>query len=126
MALRQGISRSRTALFTQFGKAFSFSLQSSSLQPSLCGLTFFALVFVALIALGFSAKASAQESTAPQTPQPQTGASSGSQAPSTSPKVPGVALYNLLQRKSIVFPDIAASTEPQCRGKRWISAAVDC
>jgi hypothetical protein len=121
MALRQGISRSRTALFTQFGKAFSFSLQSSSLQPSLCGLTFFALVFVVLIALGFSAKASAQESTAPQTPQPQTqtGASSGSQAPSTSPKVPGVALYNLLQRKSIVFPDIAASTEPLSTGQKF-------
>src|SRR5579862_3687361 len=29
--------------------------------------------------------------------------------PTVSEKIPGVALYNMLQKKSIVFPDIAAS-----------------
>jgi hypothetical protein len=112
MALRQRISRSGTAFFPQFSKTFF-------LQWSLCGLIFFALMFLAWIAIGCSAKASAQETPTPQTPEPQTGVSSSSQAPSTSPKVPGVALYNLLQRKSIVFPDIAASTEPLSTGQKF-------
>ncbi len=112
MALRQGISRRGTAHFTQFGNAFF-------LQPSLRGLIIFGLMFLAWTAIGFSANASAQET--PPTPQTQTqtGASPGSQAPSTSSKVPGVALYNLLERKSIVFPDIAASTEPLSTGQKF-------
>lgn len=63
---------------------------------------------------------------AQQTPttQAQTGASSPRQTPpdqASSPpsKVPGVALYNLLEKKSIVFPDIAASTEPLSTGRKF-------
>ena len=36
-----------------------------------------------------------------------------------SNKIPGVALYNLLQKKSIVFPDIAASQERLSTGQKF-------
>jgi hypothetical protein len=41
------------------------------------------------------------------------------QAQKGSSKVPGVALYNLLQEKSIVFPDIAANTQPLSSGQKF-------
>ena len=85
------------------------SLRSSFWRTALCG----ALVF------GSTMLAVAQDSPTPQT---QPGATSSGQppAPQVPPqqpppnapsKVPGVALYNLLQEKSIVFPDIALNTE---------------
>lgn len=42
--------------------------------------------------------------------------------PAASPlsnKIPGVAIYNLLQKKSIVFPDIAASQEKMSAGQKF-------
>ena len=72
-------------------------------------------ILLSVFAFGSATVALAQETTKPQT---QTGASAGptSSAPS---KVPGVALYNLLQEKSIVFPDIAASTQPLLAGQKF-------
>ena len=52
-------------------------------------------------------------------PQTQTDAPSTTQPSSTLSKVSGVSFYNLLQEKSIVFPDIAASTEPLSPGQKF-------
>jgi hypothetical protein len=41
------------------------------------------------------------------------------QPPATPSKIPGVELYNLLQKKSIVFPDIAASQERLSTGQKF-------
>src|SRR5208282_2956105 len=82
-----------------------------SLQPPLC-----ALIVFGIIALGSTTGASAQETPKPQT---QTGSSSADQVPSAPSKIPPVALYNLLEKKSIVFPDIASSTEPLSPGQKF-------
>ena len=74
-----------------------------------------ALIFSGVIAFCSTTAAVAQETK----PQSQTGTSSTGQAASTSSKVPGVGLYNLLQKKSIVFPDIALSTEPLSTGQKF-------
>jgi hypothetical protein len=83
------------------------------LQSPLCAL----LVF-GVIAFGSATAAFAQETPTP-TPTPQTGTAPASQAPSAPSKVPGVALYNLLQEKSIVFPDIALNTERLSTGGKF-------
>lgn len=62
----------------------------------------------ALLCFGVMAIGSTTVSLAQETPKPQEGNSSAQSAPA---KIQPVALYNLLQKKSIVFPDIAASTE---------------
>src|SRR5271157_536137 len=87
------------------------SNRAGSLQPTLC-----ALIVFGVIAFGSTTEAFAQETAKPQK---QTGDSSADQAPNAPSKVPGVALYNLLERKSIVFPDIAASTEPLSVGRKF-------
>jgi hypothetical protein len=69
-----------------------------SLQPRLC----------ALLCFGTMAMGSLTVSRAQETPKPEAGNSSAQSAPT---EIQPVALYNLLQKKSIVFPDIAASTE---------------
>ena len=104
MPIRQGISISRT-------KPLAQSKQASSLRPSLRSLSLFGV-----IAFGWMTGASAQE-----TPKPpaQTGTSSSGQAPSAPSKMPGEALYNLLQEKSIVFPDIALNTERLSSGEKF-------
>jgi hypothetical protein len=71
-----------------------------------------------VIALGSITGVFAQETAKPQT-QTQTGTASAGQAPSAPSKIPGVALYNLLEEKSIVFPDIAASTERLSTGQKF-------
>lgn len=80
-----------------------------------------ALVVVCGIACCATGQMAAQESK-PQTPA-QTGASSGGQSTRVVSKVPGVAssvaLYNLLEKKSIVFPDIAANTQPLSPGQKF-------
>lgn len=86
-----------------------------SLRLPLC-----ALIVFAVSALG-SASLSAQVAS---TLQPQTGASSSSQAPAQQTNLPltpprPVAIYNLLQRKSIVFPNIATSTERLSVGQKF-------
>jgi hypothetical protein len=111
MPSRQEISISGTTLVRDSNQAFSW-------QPPLC-----ALIFLGVIAFGWTSAAPAQETPKAQT-QTQTGASSADQAPADQvpnapSKVPGVALYNLLQKKSIVFPDIAASMERLSTGQKF-------
>jgi hypothetical protein len=71
----------------------------------------YALLGFALTVTGSTSVLLAQE-----TPQPQAGNSSDQSAPS---KIPPVALYNLLEKKSIVFPDIASSTERLSTGQKF-------
>ncbi len=67
--------------------------------------------------LGVAASGFAQTTPAPAN---QTPASAPSTPPPAEPsKVPGVALYNLLQEKSVVFPDIALSTTPLSPGEKF-------
>ena len=93
-------------LRTQSNTAFSFSL---FLRPWLCA-------FIGATAFGLATGAFAQETPKPQT---QSGTATGGAAPSSPSKVPGVALYNLLQKKSIVFPDIALTTQPLSTGQKF-------
>jgi hypothetical protein len=86
------------------------STQATSILPSL-----YVLIFSGVIACCSTTASVAQETK----PQSQTGTSSAGPAPSTASKVPGVGLYNLLQEKSIVFPDIAASTQPLSAGQKF-------
>ena len=93
------------------------------LQPVLC-----ALIIFGLTAFGSTIVASAQE---PPKPQPQTQPSPSpaalppaDQAPSAPVPPKAVALYNLLQKKSIVFPDIAYSTERLSAGQK-LKLSVD-
>jgi len=72
-----------------------------------------ALIVFGVLAFGWTTGALAQET---QTP-PST--SSSAQAPSAPSKIPGEALYNLLQEKSIVFPDIAISTQRLSPGEKF-------
>ncbi len=88
----------------------SQSSPARSLQLALC-----ALIIFGVIAFGSTTGASAQEASKPQT---QAGNSAG-QAPSAPSKIEPVALYNLLEKKSIVFPDIASSTEPLSAGQKF-------
>jgi hypothetical protein len=76
------------------------------LQAPLCALLCFAAM-----AIGSTTVAVAQD-----TPKPQEGNSPAQSEPS---KIGPVALYNLLEKKSIVFPDIAASTEPLSTGQKF-------
>ncbi len=80
-----------------------------------------ALIIFGTIALGSTTGAFAEETPKPQT---QTGASSAAQtradqAPSPPAPPEPVALYNLLEKKSIVFPDIAYSTERLSAGRKF-------
>ncbi len=88
--------------------------RARSLRLLLCGL-----IGVAVIAIGSPTSLSAQ---ATSTAQTQTGASSQPPADQTTgPAAPPkpVAIYNLLQRKSIVFPNIATSTERLSVGQKF-------
>jgi hypothetical protein len=77
------------------------------------------------VALAIAARTWAQES--PQTqPQPPDAPrhERPNQAPaapdeSNAPKIPGASLYNMLQKKSIVFPDIAADQERLSSGQKF-------
>ena len=62
-----------------------------------------------LVAIGYANRLLAQETPKPPAQTPPAPASQPSSAPL---KIPGEGLYNLLDKKSIVFPDIAASTKP--------------
>ncbi|MBZ5663325.1 MAG: hypothetical protein LAO30_01865 [Acidobacteriia bacterium] len=95
MPIRRESSISGTLPVAQSNRTFSF-------LNLMC-----ALLFYGVIACGSTTAAVAQETK----PQTQVGTSSAGQAPSAPSKVPGAALYNLLQKKSIVFPNIASSTE---------------
>jgi len=73
-------------------------------------------ISVLLIAFGPVVPAFAQES---PKPAGQTDTPSAGQAPNSPTKIPGTGLYNLLQAKSLVFPDIAESTEPLSSGQKF-------
>jgi hypothetical protein len=71
------------------------------------------LILVGALPLCSTIQVSAQEASQPQS---QTAAAPAEQKPADQsatapPKVPGLAFYNLLEKKSIVFPDIALNTE---------------
>ena len=111
MLSRQEIGISGTMLVTQCDKAFS-------LAPPL-----WALIVFGVIAFGSTTVVSAQETPKPQlqtqaSPSPAAQPPAG-QAPSASAPPAAVALYNLLQKKSIVFPDIAYSTERLSAGQKF-------
>jgi hypothetical protein len=88
------------------------------LEPPLC-----ALIVFGVIAFGSTTVVSAQETPKPQL-QTQASPSPAAQppadqAPSAAAPPAPVALYNLLQKKSIVFPDIAYSSERLSAGQKF-------
>jgi len=97
---------------------FAPSNKAFFLQPLLC-----ALIIFGVIAFGSTTVVSAQETPKPPLPT-QPSPSPAAQPPpdqapvATVPPAP-VALYNLLQKKSIVFPDIAYSTERLSAGQKF-------
>jgi hypothetical protein len=69
------------------------------------------------VILGAAALTSGTVALGQETTKPQTGTSSADNT--SSSKVPGVDLYNLLQEKSIFFPDIADSKERLSSGQKF-------
>ncbi len=97
---------------------FATSNKAFFLQPPLC-----ALIIFGVIAFGSTIVVSAQETPKPPlqtqpSPSPAAQPPAG-QAPSCSAPPAPVALYNLLQKQSIVFPDIAYSTERLSAGQKF-------
>ena len=92
--------------------------QGFSLPSILC-----ALIVFGAIAFGSTRGAFAQEPPKPQVqaePSPSPAAQTpAAEAPSAPVPPKPVAFYNLLERKSIVFPDIAASTERLSTGQKF-------
>src|SRR6202522_4505186 len=79
-----------------------------SLPGCLC-----ALIVFSVIAFGSTTQGFAQDAPKPETqpsPSPAAMPPPGQAPPPRPAPIAPVALYNLLQRKSIVFPDIAYST----------------
>lgn len=76
-----------------------------SLRAPLCAWLCFGALAIALTTV----------SRAQETPKPQ----EGSPPQSELSKIRPVALYNLLEKKSIVFPDIALNTEPLSTGRKF-------
>jgi len=74
-----------------------------------------AIVAIILVAIGGANWIQAQETQIPPAQPPPT--SAGQEQPPT--KIPGERIYNLVEGKSIVFPDIASSTEPLSPGKKF-------
>jgi hypothetical protein len=105
MPIRQGISITQTIVIEQ-----------SNLVSS-CRSRVFALLVFGAIAWSLTVAAFAQET--PKPPQTPTEPSSAGQPRSAPSKVPGAGLYNLLQEKSVVFPDIASSTERLSSGQKF-------
>ncbi|MGB6386672.1 MAG: hypothetical protein WBD25_00630 [Terriglobales bacterium] len=110
MLIRQEIGIWKTMLITRFHKVFSLPVQ-------LC-----ALIVFGVIASDPAAQVFAQETPKLETqasPSPAAIPPPGQAPPSRPAPIPPVALYNLLQRKSIVFPDIAYSTERLSVGQKF-------
>ncbi len=94
-----------------------------SRRPSVRGLIAFALI-VGVIAFGSTAGAFAQQTPPPQTPPD---APSASKPPSTPTGIPGEDIYNLMQKKSLFFPNIATSTErlsPSGKFKLFVNNSI--
>ncbi len=97
---------------------FAPSNKAFFLQPPLC-----ALIIFGVIAFGLTTVVSAQETPKPplQTqPSPSPAAQPPpDQAPTALVPPKPVALYNLIENKSYVFPDIAYSTERLSAGQKF-------
>jgi hypothetical protein len=91
----------------------------------LCLSHLWALILLAMIICGLTTIVFAQDAPKPQLPtQPSPSPAAQTppdQTPRPAPAAPmkPVALYNLLQSKSIVFPDIAYSTERLSSGQKF-------
>jgi hypothetical protein len=88
-----------------------------SLQAHLC-----ALIVFSVLALSLTTQVFAQDAPKPETqpsPSPAAMPPPGQAPPDRPAPIAPVALYNLLQRKSIVFPDIAYSTERLSVGQKF-------
>jgi hypothetical protein len=110
MPIRQKTSISETMPLRQFDKIFSLPSQ------------FCAFIIFGAIALGTTTQVFAQATSKPETqasPSPAALPPPGQEPPSAPAPPKPVVLYNLLQRKSIVFPDIAYSTERLSRGQKF-------
>ena len=75
-------------------------------------------VAITLIAISISTFAAAQEPQKPET-APASAQVPKAETPKAGAKAPGTSLFNLLQRKSLVFPDIAESTDPLTSGQKF-------
>ena len=97
---------------------FAPSNNAFFLQPALC-----ALIIFGVIGFGSTIVVSAQETPKPPLPtQPSPSPAAQpppDQAPSAQEPPAPVALYNLLQKKSVVFPDIAYGTERLSAGQKF-------
>jgi len=97
---------------------FAPSNKAFFLQPPLC-----ALIIFGVIGFGSTIVVSAQETPKPPLPtQPSPSPAAQpppDQAPSAQEPPAPVALYNLLQKKSVVFPDIAYGTERLSAGQKF-------
>lgn len=82
---------------------------------------FFFVIYCGASAFGLATTMFAQENAQPQTqPSPSPAARTPGDETQNAPTPPkAVALYNLLQNKSIVFPDIAYSTERLSAGQKF-------
>jgi hypothetical protein len=88
-----------------------------SLPGCLC-----ALIVFSVIAFGSTTQGFAQDAPKPETqpsPSPAAMPPPGQAPPPRPAPIAPVALYNLLQRKSIVFPDIAYSTDRLSTGQKF-------
>ncbi len=100
------------------------SNRTSCLQRAVCSVICFAIVATVPATRSFAQGTTAQGTT-PAPTQTQSQAQTAPDAPSTSqpPKpainIPGAGVYNLMQEKSLVFPDIASSTEPLSSGQKF-------
>ena len=73
-------------------------------------------MIVILIAFGSAIRSVAQE-----TPKPpgQTDTSTAGHPPSSPTKAPGTGFYDLMQKKSLFFPNIADTTDPLSTGQKF-------
>ncbi len=109
----------RISTVPPFNPASKNSFRSQAANRTFSGRAAFrALIVLAAIAPGSIGVGFAQETAKPQTeasPSPAAQPPPGQTPPSEVPNAPAppkpVALYNLLQKKSVVFPDIAYSNE---------------
>ena len=85
----------------------------SCLRPPVCALVVFAMVVLGLAARAFAQDTPQQPSPAPPARPPV------DQLPSAPTPSNPVALYNFLQNKSIIFPDIASSAERLSIGQKF-------
>jgi hypothetical protein len=104
--------------FSQEPYLFEIEAATVGLEPTIVinrafspRLSLCALIIFAVSAFGSRASVSAQGTTTSPPPADQT------TKPSAPP--PPVAFYNLLERKSIVFPDIATSAERLSTGQKF-------